>query len=89
MNPYRLIERIGRIIGITLVSLFLALFVLGISIGAYKSWGWWALLIIPAIPATLLVAGLIVGCCIEIEYQWGKRKAAWDSRAIDTKEEMK
>lgn len=87
MNPYRIAERIGRIVGIAILSILVILMLVGVSIRMYEELGWWAVLAIPAIPAAFLILGLVLAVCVQIQYQWAKRKRAWDRRAIDTKEE--
>lgn len=80
-NPFRRAEKILAVIGWTAIGLFAIPVVWVIGLTMSEEWGWWSLLIIPALPAALLVFGLIAGGLVSLEYQWKRAKYRWDRNA--------
>lgn len=83
-NPFRTLERVGRIIGYSILFAFFAFAVVAIGVQAAFNLGWWALLLIVAVPVGLVliavVAGLLRLATDSIHDAWLRAKWRWDDR---------
>ena len=85
MNPYKVAERIGRIVGYVILAAIIALAMWAVVWGLLaEGWGWNVLWLIPGIPVALaillVVAGLIVFVGTWVEGKWRDGKYAWDRK---------
>lgn len=79
-NPYRLAEKVTNW---TIGILVTAVVVIALGTLAAREWGWWALLLLIAIPAGMFVLALVAGITQhvtwKIERAWERRKYQWDN----------
>ena len=85
MNPYKVAERIGRIVGYVILAAFIALAIWAVVWRLLaEGWGWNVLWLIPGIPVALaiflVVVGLIVFVGTWVEDKWRDGKYAWDRK---------
>lgn len=88
-NPFRIIEKIGRIAGYTLMAFFIVVAfasVIYVFVDKYEM-GWWGLLLIPGIPLALLVVTIVFGLIASagrwVEDRWDDAKYKWDNKTLD------
>lgn len=85
-NPFRVLERIGAIVGWVILSAFVALAVAAVVYGlaVHEGWGWWTLLLLPGAPIGLIViaavAGLLRVAADSVHDWWLMSKWRWDDR---------
>ncbi|MFJ4173396.1 hypothetical protein [Microbacterium sp. NPDC089696] len=85
-NPFRMIERVGNIVGNVLFGVLgVGSFVIvGVGVSLYYEWGWWGLLLIPGVPIGLAVLIVIVAALRfvtdSIHDAWLMAKWRWDDR---------
>lgn len=85
-NPFRALERVGRIAGYSIcIAIFLFAFsAVGVAVSSRYGWGWWGLLLIPAVPiafiALAIIAGLLRLATDTIHDAWLMAKWRWDDR---------
>ena len=94
-NPFRTLERAARIIGNILWGVLVvgSFAFMGTAFSVSFGWGWWGLLLIPAVPIALaalaIIAGLIRLLVETIHDGWLMARWRWDDRhpeAAETRE---
>lgn len=78
-NPYQLAEDVA---GWTLTGLALALVATVVVWSAIKAMGWWALALIPGIPAGIVIVACVAAALSAVRdavsWRWRRRKLDWD-----------
>lgn len=92
-NPYRRAERIAakvRDVFAILLACFAGLLLVAALVAAavHEGWGWWSLLVIPAIPVGLAVIGVLVAGWWAliglIQDKWRDAKYRWEDEHRQT-----
>lgn len=81
-----MLERVGRIVGYSIVIAIFAFAVVALGVGASirYGWGWWGLLLIVAVPIAFTVIAIVAGLLRlgidTIHDAWLLAKWRWDDR---------